>query len=217
MLDRPKLIADEISKNISSDEMEKAISNGDKDRRCGLIGMLLGAAVERSNLAVHKGGTEFWWDPSLGHWVELSEGEMDIVAETLIFGLKLDPGDIFKREPRLKQMAKGKVRLKKLSPKRDVIAFKNCVLDIKSGKTDNLSPKYHCTYGLNYNYDPVAKCERWISFLEQILPDVDSRAVLQEYLGCIFINRREAKLEKILYLYGGALTERVLYQRRLME
>jgi len=200
--DRPKKIAEEISGHIPIGLMAKALAIGDKDDRCGAVGLLLRDSVLKSNLATHK-GTEFWWNPELGFWVELEEKEIETVAELLISGVGLRPGDILKREPRMIQMVKRSVLHTKLSPKREIISFKNCVLDVSTGKTSKLSPESNCIYGLSYSYDPNATCPKWISFLEQVLPDIDSRAILQEYLGCIFINRKTTKLEKILYLHGG--------------
>ena len=202
MTDRPKKIAEEISGHIPAALMSKALAIGDKDKRCGTIGLLMESAVSESNLATHK-GVDFWWNPESGFWVELGEKEMDTAAEILVRGMGLTPDDIFKRESRLIQMTKRKIQHKSLSPKRAIISFKNCALDVESGKTLKLSPGLDCTYGLPYNYDKGAECPLWMSFLDQVLPDVESRMVLQEYLGCIFINRHTTKLEKILYLYGG--------------
>lgn len=202
MTDRSKKIADEISSHIPSAVIAKALAIGDKDDRCGVVGMTLRDAVVLSNLATHK-GVEFWWDSELGYWVELNEGELDSASQILVSSLGLRPSDIFKRETRLKQMVKENIKLKTLTPKREIISFKNCALDVESGGTLSLNPKIHCTYGLPYNYDRGAECPLWMSFLEQVLPDIESRMILQEYLGCIFINRRTTKLEKILYLHGG--------------
>ncbi|MCE5174673.1 MAG: phage/plasmid primase, P4 family [Bacteroidales bacterium] len=202
MTDRPKKIAEEISGHIPAALMAKALAIRDKDDRCGAIGLLIESAVSESNLATHK-GVDFWWNPESGFWVELGEKEMDTAAEILVRGMGLTPADIFKRESRLIQMTKRRIQHKSLNPKRAIISFKNCALDVESGKTLKLSPDLDCTYGLPYNYDKGAECPLWMSFLNQVLPDVESRMVLQEYLGCIFINRHTTKLEKILYLYGG--------------
>lgn len=200
--DRPKKIAKEIAIQIPVEDIAKALAISDKGERCGTIGLILKKAVSVSNLAVHN-GSDFWWNPELGYWVELRDKEMDTVAQILVGGIGLAPEDIFKRENRLKRMVVKSVRLKNLDPKHEIIAFKNCVLDVNTGITSKLSPNFDCIYGLPYNYDPTALCPKWDGFLDQVLPDVDSRAILQEYLGCIFINRHTTKLEKILYLYGG--------------
>ena len=56
-------------------------------------------------------------------------------------------------------------------------------------------------YQLPFEYDPDAKCPTFDSYLHQVLPDVDCRMVLAEYMGYIFT--RDLKLEKALMLYGG--------------
>ena len=210
--DRPRRVADEISTHVNQDELSKSIATSDNDRRCGMIGHILDYATSKSNLATHKEGS-FWWDPELGYWVELERFEMDEVVKVLVSSLGLDWADVFKRYQRIKQMAKESICLKKLNPKREIVAFKNCILDVNTGKVNKFSPEFHCIYGLPYDYDPNAQCPKWIEFLDQVLPDLDSRSILQEYLGCIFIDRHTTKLEKILYLYGnGANGKGVVYE-----
>lgn len=57
------------------------------------------------------------------------------------------------------------------------------------------------TYVVPYCYDPMALCPRWRLFLEQVLPEEESRMVLGEYLAYAFT--QDLKLEKMLILYGS--------------
>lgn len=55
-------------------------------------------------------------------------------------------------------------------------------------------------YVLPYVYDPNATCERWRSFLDQMLPEKGAQDILAEYLG--YSLTTGIKVEKMLVLYG---------------
>jgi len=57
------------------------------------------------------------------------------------------------------------------------------------------------TYCLPYNYHPDIEAPIWNNFLKEVLPDEELRAILQEFMGYIFINN--LKLEKMLVLFGS--------------
>lgn len=72
-------------------------------------------------------------------------------------------------------------------------------------------PEDKLTYCLKYDYDPNAKCDKFYTFLNQMLPDVESQIVLFEYLG--YILTKHLKLEKILLLLGeGRNGKSVIYE-----
>lgn len=84
-----------------------------------------------------------------------------------------------------------------------LINFKNGTLVISSSnevlrdfcKTDNLN------YQLPFDYDEDAKCPMFEKFLLKVLPDIESRQILSEFLGWTFL--KDLKLEKALFLYGS--------------
>lgn len=45
------------------------------------------------------------------------------------------------------------------------------------------TPALLCRVSLPYSYDPQATCPRWLTFLETVLPDPESRQLLQEIFG----------------------------------
>ena len=57
------------------------------------------------------------------------------------------------------------------------------------------------TYCLPFSLDPKEKAPVFMKYLERVLPDKSSTAVLQEFIGYIFI--RHLKLEKALILHGS--------------
>jgi len=69
------------------------------------------------------------------------------------------------------------------------------------------------TYQLPFEYNPQAKAPMFERYLKEVLPDIDSQKVIAEYLGYIFINPSQLKLEKALLLYGtGANGKSVLFE-----
>jgi putative DNA primase/helicase len=62
------------------------------------------------------------------------------------------------------------------------------------------NPADFLTYQLPFAYDADASCPMFESYLEKVLPDLESRLVLQEFAGFIFTG---LNLEKVLVLLGG--------------
>lgn len=113
---------------------------------------------------------------------------------------------------------------------RNLVAFKNGVLDIApilKGKQpifhDHFDQHFHVTYYHPYNYDEKAKCTRWMNFLHEVLPDKNSRVILQMFLGLGLIDQSEvylpyegkdaARVELCLLLIGsGGNGKSVIYR-----
>ena len=113
---------------------------------------------------------------------------------------------------------------------RNLIAFENGVLDISPilrGKQpifhDHFDSHFHVTYYHPYKYDDKAKCTRWMNFLHEVLPDKNSRVILQMFLGLGLIDSSEiylpyegkdaARVELCLLLIGtGGNGKSVIYR-----
>lgn len=113
---------------------------------------------------------------------------------------------------------------------RNLVAFENGVLDIgpilKGGKPifhDYFDQRFHVTYYHPYKYDEKAKCTRWMNFLHEVLPDKNSRVILQMFLGLGLIDQSEvylpyegkdaARVELCLLLIGsGGNGKSVIYR-----
>jgi putative DNA primase/helicase len=67
-------------------------------------------------------------------------------------------------------------------------------------KLKAFDPKDFLTYQLPFSYNPEAVCPVFDKYLERVLPDTDSRMILQEFSGFIFT---KLNLEKCLILTGG--------------
>ena len=109
-----------------------------------------------------------------------------------------------------------------LIPRPDLIAFKNGVLDLREYRLYDFNPKFHVTYYHPYEYKEGAKCNKWNSFLHEVLPDKNSRLILQMFLGLGLMERgtvynpyegkNAAKVELCLILLGsGANGKSTIY------
>ncbi len=104
-----------------------------------------------------------------------------------------------------------------LNPQFDIVAFENGVVDFSIPRADPMlmpfSQEYHVLYYHPYPYNPNAKCNRWLNFLHEVLPDRTSRLILQMFLGLGLIQRGDAynkydgkmssKIELCLLLVGN--------------
>lgn len=113
-----------------------------------------------------------------------------------------------------------------LVPSFDIVAFANGVVDFGAGLQNPrlmpFSPEYHVTYYHPYDYNPKAKCDRFMNFLHEVLPDKTSRLILQMFLGLGLVQRGTAynpyegkessKVELCLLLVGtGANGKSVIF------
>jgi len=129
----------------------------------------------------------YWWFDGM-KYVTVSEGLVTQAFYLLVEYLEIYPAvtnkafaDLFMREIRY---------YNKMIWSRNLIAFENGVLDVSpilAGRKpvfhEGFSPSYHVTYYHPYRYDEGAKCTRWMNFLHEILPDKNSRVILQMFLG----------------------------------
>ena len=113
---------------------------------------------------------------------------------------------------------------------RNLIGFENGVLDIspvlrgqKPVFHTEFSPRFHVTYYHPYRYDEQARCLKWMNFLHEVLPDKNSRVILQMFLGLGLIDQAEvylpyegkdaARVELCLLLIGsGGNGKSVIYR-----
>ena len=90
------------------------------------------------------------------------------------------------------------------------IAFKNCILDIESDRTYELSPDYMITNLINYDYDPDAYSELTDRTLDKIAcQDPVIRQLLEEVIGYVMYRRNE--LRKAFILIGDTANGKSTY------
>lgn len=91
---------------------------------------------------------------------------------------------------------------KKYTPHKNLVSMKNCVVDLDTMETYKHSERFQTHIYIDYDYDPRAKCDRFRQFLVEVMPDEPTQMVLQEFFGCMFVDRKKIKMERVLYLIG---------------
>jgi len=181
--------------------IRSAISSGaPKDERCGSLSRYFGDIVAETSLHSYK-GCIYWFNGKI--YSEISEKDFRLALFDSMEEFGVSDADINGRGHILLSKSMRESSRKELHPSKRMLSFLNGVLDLDSGKLSPPSRKLHVLSMVGYKFEPDAKCPRWIKFLEQVLPELESRMVLQEYLGLIFIDRHKTSLEEMLILLGG--------------
>ena len=87
-------------------------------------------------------------------------------------------------------------------PQKNLISFDNAILDMDTGMTFIHDERFETNIRMNYDYDPKAQCPLFMKFLREVLPNGEFVRTLQEFVGALFINRKQFKIENILFLIG---------------
>ncbi len=75
----------------------------------------------------------------------------------------------------------------------DLINFKNCLYNLKTGQTQAHTPNIHCRLQFPVIYDPKARCHKFIKFLAACLEPYDIVNVLEQFSSILL---RDSNLEK---------------------
>ena len=90
------------------------------------------------------------------------------------------------------------------------IPTRSGLVDPHTGQVTAPMPAHYCTWRVEYDYDPAAKCPFWLQMLEDVFSDrsPESRALhvqlLQEMLGAGLVDTRPKALSRAAILVGGS-------------
>jgi putative DNA primase/helicase len=66
----------------------------------------------------------------------------------------------------------------------NLLVFRNCMIDAVTGEDFGLTPQFWCHDGVDFDYNPKAKCPTWDWFLDTIFPDdEEAQMTIEEQLG----------------------------------
>ena len=83
----------------------------------------------------------------------------------------------------------------------DIINVKNGLYNIQDGTFTPHNPSYASRMQLNVEYHPGIAPKRFVSFMEEILPDIEDRTMVYEMFGAILVSRI-LDLQKICIFVG---------------
>lgn len=206
MTDIPKLL-DMIVENLCSVSKADDYDNVygvDDFRVTGVkVGRLLYDAVSRSDLKILKGVPYFFTGKI---YEPITDAVRDRAVELYLRKMRVRDRDMYYSKKKFFYEAKQAVLLNnQLKPVFHIKAYKNGVVNFNDGKLRPFSSEYPVIYLHDYAYDPEAKCPIWNSFLKMVLPEKESRLILQMFLGLCTMDRGSMvdKVENCLMLYGN--------------
>lgn len=82
------------------------------------------------------------------------------------------------------------------------VCFENCVLDARSGELLPFGRDIRTDYARPFEFRRDAKCPTWRRFLDEVMPDKDEQACLQEFFGVCFLDRSQLSVEKFAIFVG---------------
>lgn len=102
---------------------------------------------------------------------------------------------------RLKSFPEIHIPIDVLDSSKFVIPCLNGYLNLETGEISDPNPYDFFTHCLDVFHDPSARCDRWIEFVEEVLPDPAVRSEVQKFMGYCLTG--DTSLEKFLYIYGS--------------
>lgn len=195
--DLTKLV-DDVFSLVDQDLLAEYIGRSRSSERVDGVQDLLRTAIINSSIGKYKGYPHFF---NGRIYEKMSYDDFSNFIYELLLKCKLPFGD-YARFKSITDICLKAVSGKELTPDKSIMVFSNCVLDTKTRQTYRFNEKFVQMTAVDYRYEKDAFCPLWLKFIEDVLPDKRDRRILQEALGCLLINRSEAKLEHITFLYG---------------
>ena len=97
------------------------------------------------------------------------------------------------------------------------ICFENVVLNIKTLEVLDHSPDILTDFIMPYDYDPKAKCEKFLDFLSFVLPNPKMQRVLQEFSGAFLVDRKDLTIQIMCYLIGSGLNGKGVFMETIFH
>lgn len=203
--------------NLAKRDLAKVKNERSMASRVGLIIQAMRGAIASADLYIWSGAPHFFTG-KIYQPIEVNEFKgciYDVLAAA-----KMEPSD-FTQIEKIQRISFQAVMAKPLRLRKDIIVFENCVLmlgDMTPADEEKVvpycqrkvkqviqshSPELAQITMCHFDYDPMADCPKWKRFLENVLDNLQARMVLQEFLGCIFMDRRTHKFESMLILIGN--------------
>lgn len=168
-------------------------------KRFGKMKKLLYKTVMRSSLGTLNSQIYFF----TGEIYEpIDKNDFDNAIYQIVSFKAMLPDEDSVYDDRYKYHCYSIVMSKKLRVDNSIIVFGNCVLDVNGRKTHKFDKKWVQVTRVNYDYIPGMRVYMWYDFLNSVLPDKNLQQVLQMFLGAVFVNRWEQKIETMLILLG---------------
>lgn len=149
-------------------------------------------------------------------WILIEPEAVSMIIAGFLVKIKVAPCYVARSVDRIYKMVIRDHRIPNFEPHRNIIFMQNCALVLgKGGAIDRMekSADLMTNIYLDFPYVDFAVCPEWERFLATVLDDGNARKVMQEFLGCMFIDKEELSIEKALFCYGtGSNGKSVIFE-----
>jgi P4 family phage/plasmid primase-like protien len=192
---------DAMAKKSDDGSAEQASENPEESAAAEIL------AMDLKNICAFDKKSEKWFQYKDGYWTEISRQGIKEVVSQIIRSSKLFP------MPYKNHFFNGVVELSKnhlifgseKKGTKDLLPFKNGVLDIKTKSLEPNDPNYGFTWQLPYSYDPAATCQPILQWLFEMTGNVPELVLLlRAFLNAVLMGYVE--LHKFLELVGAGGT-----------
>lgn len=204
-----KLLTEVFRHITESNMLEDALSYRRSAERIDAVQDLIRKAIVKSSISYYN-DQPYYFNGRIYEPIDWDDfGRM---IDDLIRRCGLPYGD-HSRVDGIIRVCKRAIHGKRLNPDNGLVVFTNGVYDVRTGKLHKFSKRLVQVTEMSYDYNPDEYPDYWHNFLDVVLPNHSIQKVLQEFLGAIFINRDEVKIEKMLLLLGsGSNGKSVIYE-----
>jgi hypothetical protein len=151
------------------------------------------------------------WFYSGGVWELLSETKwLDVRIEGACAGLGFKSFNKLVGETRQWILRQPKLWRKEALPwdQHGKIPTRSGLVDPKTGVLEHARPDHFCTWRVEVDYDPTAKCQWWETMIADLFGDREAAEqaalirVVQEVIGAALIDRKSRALSKAIVFWG---------------
>lgn len=137
----------------------------------------------------------FFWDPQEGIYVP-AEPVIEATAQQMLAGVTSN-----RRVSEALEYVKREtfIEREKINPPLTLVALKNCLFDITKGEALPFSKDFFFENKLPFEFKPGARCDEFLKFLSEILPQDDQEIILDLIGYCLY---RDYPIQKAFMFYG---------------
>jgi len=209
MIERDRIF-NQIRDNCTKKQLDDVRRETRVANRVGGYGTVLSEAVMQADVRMYRGEV-FGFNGK--YYEEFPSAVFDNMLVEIMIYHKFGQDIIVGNYRTIINYCKTRLISADITPEKSFIPFNNVLLNAETGETQEFSADYNVMYCLNYDYNSNADCPLWKKFLGEVLPKPGLIAILQEYLGLLFVDRAKLKLEDMLVLFGsGSNGKSVVYE-----
>lgn len=184
---------------LSDERLRISLMQVNASERLGELQDVLRGGIVRGTWSMYN-GVMYWYNGRC--YIQISYDDFTNMVYDVMRGVGCASRDMLKLESVVRVLRKA-VAGKELVVDNSVMVFKNCVYDIDKDEVCDFSSKYVSFSAVDYDYAWRAPCLRWQSFLDEVLPHKEYQSILQEFIGALFVDRKKAKIERMIILKGS--------------